>query len=225
MEYSSFERVKATLEHKESDRVPFDLGGTMVTGINIKALRNLYNYLHLPGEPKIKDKVTQMAETSENLVEMLNIDIKNVSPCLPNQQGPAKDLGLQGGYYRLFDEFGMGWQMPENGGLYYDLYYSPLKNAETIKDIENYPWPDPVDPLRFVHLKENADRIVFDEKKAYMLGRMNSGMWETAMWMTGYEKFFIDMIINEKLVHAIMEKLLEIKIRYWERFIILYLYT
>ncbi|MHC4528919.1 MAG: uroporphyrinogen decarboxylase family protein, partial [Planctomycetota bacterium] len=73
------------------------------------------------------------------------------------------------------------------------------------------------DPARYADLKEQADRIVSDRKKAYVLGRMNSGMWETAMWMTGYEKFFSDMLLNQKLVHAIMSKLLEIKMQYWQR--------
>ena len=34
---TSFERVKAAVEHREADRVPFDLGGTTLTGINKKA--------------------------------------------------------------------------------------------------------------------------------------------------------------------------------------------
>jgi uroporphyrinogen decarboxylase len=46
---------------------------------------------------------------------------------------------------------------------------------------------------------------------------MFAGMWETAMWMTGYEKFFRDMLQNQSLVHALMEKMLEITCAYWER--------
>ena len=50
-----------------------------------------------------------------------------------------------------------------------------------------------------------------------MLGRMNAGMWESAMWMTGYEKFFCDMLLNPSLVHAIMERFLQVKMEYWGR--------
>ena len=42
---TSYERVKAALEHKEPDKIPFDLGGTLVSGINIKALSELKRYL------------------------------------------------------------------------------------------------------------------------------------------------------------------------------------
>ncbi|MHC4214651.1 MAG: uroporphyrinogen decarboxylase family protein [Planctomycetota bacterium] len=217
MQHTSFERVKTALEHREPDRVPFDLGGTMVTGININALRNLRKYLGLSEDAQIRDRVTQMADTGEEIIERLKIDVKNVSPGAPSNPGLARDLGLQGDHYRLIDEYGIGWQMPVEGGHYYDLYHHPLKDAQTVADVENYPWPDPDDEVRYVNLKAGADRIVLDEKKAYVLGRMNSGMWETAMWMTGYEKFFMDMLSNKKLVHAIMSKLLEIKMRYWEK--------
>lgn len=217
MEYTSYERVRTALEHKEPDRVPFDLGGTMVTGINARALRNLRKHLGLSDEVRIRDKITQMAETGEQIIKRLKIDVKNVSPAPPSNAGLAKDLGLQQAHYRLIDEFGMGWQMPVEGGLYYDLYHSPLRDARTVADIENYPWPDPLDSARFATLKAEADDVVYDQKKAYVLGRMNAGMWETAMWMTGYEKFYCDMLLNQKLVHAVMSRLLQIKMQYWQK--------
>jgi uroporphyrinogen decarboxylase len=37
--------------------------------------------------------------------------------------------------------------------------------------------------------------------------------------MMGYEKFFMDMVQNEKLIHAIMEKMLELKTKYWGRYL------
>jgi len=215
MEYTSYERVRAALEHREPDRVPLDIGGTMVTGINVNAMQNLRQHLGLEGDAEVYDTVTQMAKTDNDLIERLKVDVKNVPPGQSSQPGPATRPGLQDGHYRLIDEFGMGWQMPENGGHYYDLYHSPLAEAETVKDVEHHPWPDPLDPSRYIGMKEGADRVVREEKKAYVLGRMSSGMWEHAMWMTGYEKFYMDMVTNEKLVHAVMSKILEIKMQYW----------
>jgi len=55
MEYTSYIRVKAAFEHQEPDRVPFDLGSSGVTGINIKCLNNLRNYLGL--EKKNLEKI------------------------------------------------------------------------------------------------------------------------------------------------------------------------
>jgi hypothetical protein len=44
---------------------------------------------------------------------------------------------------------------------------------------------------------------------------MSAGMWEHATWLTGRERFFMDMLLNEKLATAIMEKMLELKMKYW----------
>jgi uroporphyrinogen decarboxylase len=215
VEMTSYERVKAALEHKEPDRVPFDLGGALVCGININALRSLKRYLDMPGPVELWEPVTQLGRIGDDLVERLRIDVINVSPNPPSRPGLARDLGNQDGFHRLIDEFGIGWQMPLEGGFYHDLYLNPLRDAETVQDIDRYPWPDPLDLARFVGMKERAAQVVKIQKKACFLERMVSGMWEQAMWMTGYEKFFTDMLTNEKLVHAIMEKLLEINMKYW----------
>lgn len=217
MSYNSFKRVKLALEHTEPDRVPFDLSGTSVTGINVKALRNLRKYLGMSEDVQIITKVNQRGRVEDDLVERLKIDVKNVAPEAPSKKGPARDLGREGDYYRIIDEFGIGWQMPVTGGYYYNLYKHPLKDAHSVEDIENYLWPDPLDPARYANLKTQADHIVFEQKKAYVLGRMSPGMWETALWLTGYEKFLCDMLQNEKLVYALMDKLLEMKMQYWEK--------
>jgi len=215
MEYTSFQRVFTALEHKEPDRVPIDLGGTAVTGINIHALRKLKDHLGIPGDVLLRDQVTQLAVTDDATFAHLDLDVRCVLPQLPANPGPARDEGRVGSHYRLTDEWGMGWQMPVDGGHYYDLYQSPLANAQTVQDVENFPWPDPFDAARYVGMRAAADQVVYNEKKAFILERMSSGMWEHAMWMTGYEKFFSDMITNQPLVHAIMSKILEIKMAYW----------
>jgi uroporphyrinogen decarboxylase len=217
MAMNSHERLLTTLVHKEPDRIPFDLGGTLVSGINIHALRTLRKFLGLPGEPEILDRVTQMAETGEDVRRRLHVDVKSVRPCPPSQAGLAKDLGLAGDHHRLIDEFGMGWQMPVRGGHYYDLYHSPLAAAETVQDIERYPWPDPLDPARFDGFRERADRVVFHEQRGFVAERMSSGMWEHAMWLRGYEQFFSDMALRPEMVHALMSKELELKMAYWGR--------
>jgi uroporphyrinogen decarboxylase len=219
MEYTSYERVKAALEHREPDRVPFDLGSSGVTGINIKCLNNLRNYLGLKKKGlKLFDVVSQTAIVDDDLIEKLKIDVKSAPPKSPIKKNILeKKVWSEAEHYKLIDELGIGWKMPIEGGHFFDLYKNPLKDAETVEDIENYPWPDALDPERYTDLKKRADHIVYKEKKAYMLGRHFAGMWETAMWMTGYEKFFMDMYFNKKLIHAIMNKMTELKMLYWEK--------
>ena len=145
MATTSFDRVFASLEHKEPDRIPIDLGGTAVTGININALRRLKAYLGIPGEALLRDDITQLAFTDDETFARLDLDVRCVGPNPPSNPGPARHHGLEGQHYRLTDEWGMSWQMPANGGHYYDLYHSPLAAAETVRDVERFPWPDPLD--------------------------------------------------------------------------------
>ena len=216
-EFNSLKRVKYALKHKEADRIPFDLGGALVAGINIKSLSNFYSYIGMDTSLEIWDEITQIGKISDDFIDRLKIDIKNVSPSPPLNKGLAENLGENGNYYWLIDEFGIKYRMPYDSGHYFDIYESPLSYAQTAKDIENYPWPDPLDPGRFKGIKERAEKVVKIDKKACFLERMSAGMWENAAWMTGYEKFFMDMLVNKKLIHAIMNKFLEIKMKYWER--------
>ena len=215
--FDSIKRVEYSLNHKEPDRIPLDIGGALVAGINVKTLNALRKQLELPEDAVVWDKITQLGGVTDDIIDRLKIDVKNVSPNPPDKKGLAKDLGESGGYHWLIDEFGIKYRMPSFSGHYYDIYQSPLADAQTISDIENYPWPDPLDPARFKGLLKKAEKTVKIEKKACFLERMSAGMWENAMWMMGYEKFFMDMLSNKKIIHAIMEKFLEIKMKYWQK--------
>lgn len=216
MELSSYDRVRLALEHKEPDRVPFDIGATGVTGININALRNLKQIMGLSDHVEICDLVSQTGLVENDVVEALDIDVRAVHPKSPTKPNiVTREPWEEGENSKLIDEFGIGWRMPKSGGHFYDIYHSPLNDFEEPEEVLSYPWPNGLDDGRFIGMKENADRIVLNEKKAYVLERMSPGMWETAMWMTGYEKFYCDMLINDKLVEATMDKMLEVKMDYW----------
>lgn len=218
MSYTSFERIKRTLEHKEPDRIPFDIGGSVLTGMNKVCYSNLRDYLKMPHKDiDILDEMQQLARIDEDMNKRLKVDVRCVDPLPPDKIGLYKSPVIDGKYYKRVDEWGIEWKMPIKQGLYYDMVKGSLTNANSTTDIENFPWPDPIDEGRFKNMKEKADRYVFEDKKAYILGRQYAGIWETALWMSGYEKFFVDMAINEKYAHALMNKITELKMQYWER--------
>ena len=215
---TSFERVKTALEHKEADRIPFDLGGSVLTGINRHTYAKLRKYLGLPDkEIEILDVMQQLARVDQDVIDKLEIDVMACDPSPPSEKGLAKDPVVDGAYYKMNDEWGIEWKMPVSGGHYFDMSKHPLALTESISDLDNYPWPNPVDPARFATLKERADNYVFEQKKAYILGRQYAGIWETALWMSGFEKFFCDMLAEEEYAMALMEKITELKMQYWEK--------
>ena len=217
MKNSSYQRVMDALEHREPDCIPFDLGAAAVTGINIKALRNLKNYLGIKSDSTVQDEITQLADFEPFMAGLFKTDVGAVRPQPPSKAPLRKDSVKEGKHYHLYDEFGIGWQMPVEGGMYYDQFHHPLAGAESVKDIETYPWPDPLDPERFAGMETQISQIIDREGKGCFIERMSSGMWEHAMWMTGYEKFFVDMLTNKVLIEALMEKILELKMNYWGR--------
>ncbi|GMQ58826.1 uroporphyrinogen decarboxylase family protein [Vallitalea sediminicola] len=218
MSYTSFERIKRTLEHKEPDRIPFDIGGSVLTGMNKVCYFNLRDYLKMPHkEIDILDEMQQLARIDEDMNKRLKVDVRCVDPLPPTKIGLYKAPVIDGKYYKRVDEWGIEWKMPMNQGLYYDMVKGSLTDSNSITDIDSFPWPDPIDEGRFKNMKEKADKYVYEDKKAYILGRQYAGIWETALWMSGYEKFFIDMAINEKYAHSLMNKITELKMQYWER--------
>lgn len=81
MVWTSRERVLATIDHREPDRVPIDLGGTITTGIMATSLHYLRQHLGLP-EKKVKvyDIFQMLGEVEMDVVEMLHIDVLPVEP-------------------------------------------------------------------------------------------------------------------------------------------------
>ena len=218
IENTSYERVKAALEHREPDRIPFEIGGTGVSGINRHAYAKLRRYLGMPEtEIEIFDLVTQLARVDDDMVERLRIDVKAVKPDTPYNKGLATDVVRDGAYDTMTDEWGVKWKMPVDGGHYFDMYDASLKHASTPKDLVHFHWPDFQDETRYATIKQKADTYVHTQNKAYVLERDYGGIWETALWTCGFEKFFMDMAGNKPFAQALLEKITELKMQFWEK--------
>lgn len=217
---TSYERVLAALRHQEPDRVPFDLGGSVLTGMNVNCYTALRRYLGLKEiQPDILDVTQQLARIDEDVVAILQPDVRCVDPN-PIAEAPMRrpiTKTADGRYFEMFDELGIGWRMPVEGGHYFDMTSHPLEDALDEEDLDAYVIPRGDDPSRFVGMKARADHHVFDEKKAYILGRHNAGIWELALWTSGFEKYFCDMIAEKKLAHKLMRKFTDYKLQYWEK--------
>ena len=78
---TSRERVLAALNHEEPDRVPIDLGGTIMSGIMAHPLDRLRKYLKLEERAVRVYEVFQMlGQVEMDLVERLGIDVLPVEP-------------------------------------------------------------------------------------------------------------------------------------------------
>ena len=215
---NSRERVLTALNHKEPDRVPFDLGGTVVTGIQATAYRRLRQYLGLPEKEIVfADMVQQIAQVDADVKERLGVDVSNVSPC-PAAGHEIKMESFQGRPNRTFhDEFQVGWRMPLEGGMYYDMFSHPLAGQLTEEKIEAYALPDPLDPARFRGLREAARKVIEEEKRALVIGNISSGIFELYLWTRGYKDGYAGWRGHPEISRKILHKFMGLQLAYWEK--------
>ncbi|MFN2135305.1 MAG: cobalamin-dependent protein [Candidatus Promineifilaceae bacterium] len=214
---NSRERGLLALSHKEPDRIPFDLGGTVLTSIHVTAYRNLRRYLGLPDkEIGVMDVFQQIAVVDDDVRELLKCDVRNVAPRSSATHKIIVNETDMPGYRFFHDEWGIGWRMPKDGGFFYDMFDHPLADAGSIEDIKNFPWPDPVDPARFVGLAERAKYVAEELGELVILGGLSAGFIELTAWTRGFAKFYPDLVTNLEWLEYLMDTIIDLKLAYWE---------
>jgi uroporphyrinogen decarboxylase len=212
--WTSRRRVEAALNHQEPDRVPYDLGGTILTGIHQQAYRALRARLGLPEVAiHIEDPIQQLALVHEDVKRLLQVDVYGVNP--GKARAPSRPSWSESGYDKLQDEWGIEWWKPQEGGFYYDMRRHPLAEIDTVQGLANYKFPDPLDPGRYERIAERADDLMNRRQVAYVLGRNAPGIFEIALWMRGFENFFCDMVANAPFAEALLDIIMDIKMKYW----------
>ena len=76
---NSQERVLSSINHIEPDRVPFDLGGTSVTGVSAMAYNKLKEKLGIDSPTRVFDVVQQLAMVDWQLINSFGIDVLDIN--------------------------------------------------------------------------------------------------------------------------------------------------
>lgn len=123
----SRERVKLAINHKEADRIPLDLGSTLVTGIQASIYAKLKNALGISkGLIKVYDPFQMLAEVEDEVKQLLGVDTYGI-------QLPVTLFGYKNENWKKFRMFD-GTEVLISGNFEYDL----LENG----DIVQYPKGD-----------------------------------------------------------------------------------
>jgi uroporphyrinogen decarboxylase len=212
---NSRERLLAALDHQEPDRVPFDLGSVQVTGIHVVAYRGLRAVLGLPpGQDALCDAIQQLAAPDEDVLKRLGVDVRGLFP-LNSHNWQVKEEEA-GEYWSYHDEWGITHRRPRPDGLYYSILQEPLNRPDlSPADITNHAWPDMGAPWRIDGLREKAARWR-TEGYAVVLKDPFAGIFEMAQRIVGMQELLIMMATDEALAGVLFDKLLELKLSFWE---------
>lgn len=221
----SRERVVKTLKHEEPDRVPLDLGGTESSGMTGIAYHRLRSSLGLPaGKAKIFDPIQQVAKLEDDVRKLLGIDtvpllleprrwqpfvLADGTACeLPERFRPEKENGD----WVVRDEGGhVTARMPERG-FYFEPAFAPLSHVTEpsgldrfTDEISSFDYPsfadEPLDAFA-----ERAEKL-YKETDLAVVANLCLHLLAAGQLLRGYENFMVDLLVNRKLAHALLERL------------------
>ncbi len=200
------QRILNALYHRQPDRVPLDLGSTIVTGISLGAYSRLKEYLKLDlGEVKVFDRTAQVALVDDEILNLFEIDTRGVLPGLPENR-PQVELPAENGF---IDEWGLLRKMPPGADSFF-VANAPMAGELSLYAIAQYPWPDPGDAGRTRFLVKQVNDLRQKGAWAILLS-LPGNFIATSMLLRGFEDWYIDSALNPDLLGALMDQVLEIQ--------------
>jgi len=205
------ERVQLALNHKEPDRIPIDLGATIVSSITKRSYIDLKSYLGMPLEEiKILDYIQQLPYVDEALMERFGVDFRMIQ--LPAATAPGLVIFEEGDYYAFIDRWGSKLHMPKDGGLYFDWVEFPFTET-SIEALERYQWPRP-DPQEYnLQLRQQA-QYLYENSDYALCGSaiIGGGIFEQPARVIGLENFLMALVLEPQFAERMMDRITDIYI-------------
>ena len=232
------QRVLAVLNHEKPDRIPYDLGGTDCSSVHVLAYQRLRRALGLDDGPVRCGCLWQLiAEPDREVMDALETDVEalwfrsrqtklwhapfGVDLIVP-EQFAVEDLPDGSSVVKNADGVVSGKRAHD--AYYMDPVGTPLADVTS---------PDELD--RFDELFERWDYpAVFDEpldalarraRRQYQAtDRAVVALWQlhylqTGQMMRGFDQFLIDLMINQDMARAILDKLHQVYLRRLDTFL------
>lgn len=199
-DYSHRDRVITALSHREPDRVPRDLGGR-VSSMMINPYKALKKYFGLDdcGYDTINGDYFVVEEFDERILKTFDIDFRRVF--LKASSGYKKIIREDGTW---LDEIGFTRRF---SGVYGEMVDHPLRKARDCEDIKKFKFFDAYDPARVEGLKERVEYLYNKTDYAIVAAGAVGGLFETCNLMRGFDQFPIDLMLDKKIAHTLLDKL------------------
>lgn len=241
-ELTSRERITMALNHEEPDRVPIDFGGSRVTGISAIAYRNLLDQLGIDEDVRIYDIKQQLAFPSVETAKRMGSDVVQLTRLGPTtgmpflcidswQDGKMTDgrpCFVPEGYEPVFCDDG-SMEIHRDGKvfarrpadtLYFDVNFTPLKEAEKPEDIDSYIFPDTWSDREERFLHAEIDRLYHGTDMALFAGLplFDCSFFEMGQYHFGFEDLLMNFVLKPELMEYWLDTLLAHHLEIAEKF-------
>lgn len=185
------ERTLAAINHRQPDRPP------LYVSLTPQVAKMLSEYFGVPYE-EAADAMESSRISHMGLLTSMGADIVAIAPTVPAK---SPTIILPDG--RIRNEWGM---ILRTAGIYNEFSEYPLADASTERDILNYPFPDPYAPGRF----DLAVRMMEDYSGKFgVIGDVETMFFEMSWYLTGLEKFLMDLLTEAEYQPVLMDKIME----------------
>jgi uroporphyrinogen decarboxylase len=198
---NSRERFIKTIKGKIPDRPP------LYISLTPQVAKKLSAQFQVPYEAPLDSMLASRASHMDLLVEM-GVDAVGIAACIPTNN---PTITLPNGLMQ--NEWGMVFK---DTGLYNEFYEFPLAHAQTAKDIENFSFPDPFAPGRWDAAQKTIDKF---GKSHGVIADLETTLFETAWYLTGLEKFLMDMMMKAEYIDPLLDKIQFIHTAYGKKMI------
>jgi len=199
------ERVLSAINHQEPDRVPIIVGTSNTTSLKARPYQGLKKLLGIESPDRYIYEWPELGTIlpDEAVLQRLHSDARGVLDLYPqwvyerNRKRPEHDS--------FIDDWGSGQSEIEPGVWFPGVH--PMKDAKTLDEIENYPWPDMDDPTRVAHVKAEAQKLAEQNQYAIIGTPWLLFPLERAFAMQGMEAFLMNLALHPDFAEALLKKI------------------
>jgi uroporphyrinogen decarboxylase len=189
------ERVIRALHHQEADFVP------LFVTITPQLAEGLARHLAVESYTIADSPLSQNRISYHEVLLRLGNDVVGIGACSPTGS-PTRDLG--GGIKT--NEWRVKYR---EVGHYAEMVEHPLAAARSVSDVKRFPFPDPQSPGRFSLARQVAERY---GSTHLVCGDLECTIFEGSWYLTGLEKFLMDLSLEEDYVFELMDRVMEYSI-------------
>lgn len=234
---NSSQRILATIDHKEPDRVPIDLGATNCTGISAIAYYHLKQHLGIKsGHIRVYDVIQQLAQPEYEIIDQFNVDVLDIGRTFNTNYNDWYDIFVNNidmqwpkwfqprhnpdDSYDVLNSDGIVISRMTKDALVFDQTYFPglddyPKDYKDFHKMLNKNFFISIPPFSNIGqkrfwkiLRENAIKLKEQSKKAIVIN-YGSAFFEVGNSFRRMDKFLIDIVRNPAKVEKFCDYLME----------------